>query len=302
MLALLFRRWPLNIERTTMTGAVTHQTDLDQAEIEALLKDDQATDTPTAAKVDELPAVQATKEQPATIEGTETAVDDKPKGDTRAALRASRRAEHRNRQEIERLHAELEEARKATPAQAQVVDGLTDDDVNNLEEMDPAFGRLARQNKLLQSQVTALLGQQGSSQQRQADPEFQPLVLPPELQDVVDDIPDLLEWQHDPDQASFQMATAEDNKLRLHPKWKDKPLAERFAEVARRVKADLGEASPTTSKPRVNVEDALERALRVRPGTLSDIGGSGEIQKSASSLSRFASMSDSDIEAELLSG
>jgi hypothetical protein len=285
---------------TTMTGAVTHQTDQDQAEIEALLSDNPATDLPPADQVDDLPVGQAPKEQPATIEGTDPAADDKPKGDPRAALRASRRAEHRLRQDNERLHAELEQARKAAPAPKQADDDLNDDEVAELESDFPVIGKLARQNKALQSQVQTLMNQQGSSQQRQADPEFQPLVLPPELQDVVDDIPDLLEWQHDPDQASFQMATAEDNKLRVHPKWKDKPLAERFAEVARRVKADLGEVSQTTSKPRVNVDDALERAPRVRPGTLSDIGGGGEIQKSASNLSRFSKMSDEDMIAEVL--
>lgn len=285
-----------------MTGAVTHQTDQDQAEIEALLNDSQATDLPPTDLVDGLPAADAPKEQPASIEGTESAADDKPKGDPRAALRASRRAEHRLRQDNDRLHAELEEARKATPVPKQADDDLNDDEVAELESDFPVIGKLARQNKALQSKVDALIGQQGSSQQRQADPEFQPLVLPPELQDVVDDIPALLAWQHDPDQAAFQMATAEDNKLRIHPKWKDKPIAERFAEVARRVNADLGEVSPATSKPRVNVDDALDRAPRVRPGTLGDIGGGGEIQKSASNLGRFATMSNADMEAELLSG
>lgn len=285
-----------------MTGAVTHQTDQDQAEIEALLNDSPATDLPPTYPVDGLPAADAPKEQPASIEGTEPAADDKPKGDPRAALRASRRAEHRLRQDNERLHAELEEARKATPVPKQADDDLNDDEVAELESDFPVIGKLARQNKALQSKVDALMGQQGSSQQRQAEPEFQPLVLPPELQDVVDDIPELLAWQYDPDQAAFQMATAEDNKLRIHPKWKDKPIAERFAEVARRVKADLGEASQTTSKPRVNVDDALDRAPRVRPGTLGDIGGGGEIQKSASNLGRFATMSNADMEAELLSG
>ena len=136
-----------------------------------------------------------------------------------------------------------------------------------------------------------------------AEPDFEPPSLPPELQDVVDQIPDLLDWQHNPDQTLFEMAKAEDRKLLLHPKWKDVGEGKRLEEVVRRVKADIAPEqapAPAETKPRVNVKDAIDKAPRVKPNTLSDIGGGGDTPTAGSNLGRFSQMSDADIEAELL--
>lgn len=284
-----------------LSGVSTHQSPEDEAEIQALLADESPEDAAPAKEVDtssqseELPP----KEQPATTETTATSTKAKPpQGDTRAALRASRRAEHRANQENARLREELETARKGAPVQAPEDESLTAQELDDF----PIVAKLARQNKVLQAKVETLIaGQQGSHEQPE-DTEFQPPTLPPTLQDVVDDIPDLLTWQNNPDQTAFELAKIEDSKLLIHPKWKDKPPAERLAEVARRVRADLYELPPTTSQPRVNVDDAIAKATRVKPNTLGDIGGGGDIPKLASNLGRFSQMSDEDINAELLSG
>lgn len=274
------------------------QSSQDEAELMALMRDEPTADAPAAITVADVVVDSARADaQPATTNEPD-AEPSKPKGDVRAALRASRRSEDRLLREKAHLEEQLEAVKKLVPAQQPDGESLTDEELAQAEDF-PLVAKLARQNKRLNEKIDTLQSQQIPSQP--AAKEFQPIILPPEFQDVIDDIPDLLAWQQDPDQSAYQMVEIEDAKLLLHPKWKSKPLAERLAEAARRVAADLNEADPAPTKNRVNVDDAIASAPRVKPNTLGDIGGGGDIPKSASNLGRYSQMSDEDIEAELLS-
>ena len=281
------------------------QSSQDEAELQALLKDDAPDDAPAADKVDDAPAddIEPTAEQPAT-ESKEAPPEPEqaaPKGDARAALRASRRSEHRLRQDISRLQAQLIQAQSALPAATPGDDDLSPEDMEQANDF-PLVAKLMRQNKALSDKFSALEAQ-AQTLQTPAAAEFIPPTLPPELQDVVDDIPQLLGWQNDPNQAAFELAKLEDQKLLMIPKWQRVTAAERFAEVTRRVAAELAEDAPAPAKKRFNVDDQIAKADRVRPTTLGDIGGGGgETPKADSTLSRFRTMSDEEIEAELLSG
>ena len=281
------------------------QSSQDEAELQALLRDD----TPDVmAVIDEVADKPADKVTPADDQPAAQSVEVKPeleqvapKGDARAALRASRRSEHRLRQDVSRLQEQLTQAQSAMPAAAASDDDLSPEDIEQANDF-PLVAKLMRQNKAL-SEKFSTLEAQAQTLQTPAAAEFIPPTLPPELQDVVDDIPQLLGWQNDPNQAAFELAKLEDQKLLLIPKWQRVTAAERFAEVARRVAADLNDDAPAPAKPRFNVDDQIAKADRVRPTTLGDIGGGGgETPKADSTLSRFRTMSDEDIEAELLSG
>jgi hypothetical protein len=301
-------------------------TDFDAEELamlEALRKDEeQQAAVPAAAAPAAAPAATAQpSEQPAVTEQqqqTATPAEpaaaapaapaqpiEAPQGDPRAALRASRRAERQARERAEQLAAELAELRKQVPQQ-QVpasVDGITDQELAEMEQDFPAQAKLVRANRELQKQLQQVVASQAQQPAQAAQPEFMPPALPPDLQEVVDDIPALLAWQCNPDQTAFEMAKATDAALMVHPVWKDKPVAERFAEVTRRVQAELGAApAPQPSQqqqPAATPAQVLASVPRQAPSTLSDIGAGGTGVENPLTLDRMARMSDEDILAEL---
>ena len=283
----------------------------DEAELQALLQEDASTDAPVTEPVAETPAdaTKPTAEQAQAI-ADEVKVEPEialPKGDARAALRASRRSEHRLRQDVNRLQDQLKQAQAAIPAEVLGDDDLSAEDLEQAADF-PLVAKLMRQNKALAEKVNAIAAQT-QNPSNTAEAEFLPPTLPPELQDVVDDIPQLLQWQNDPDQAAFELAKIEDQKLLLIPKWQGVTTAERFAEVTRRVAAELSDDAPApapapTPAPakRFDVDQQISMAARVRPNTLNDIGGGGgDTPKADSTLSRFQTMSDEEMVNELLS-
>lgn len=251
--------------------------------------------------------------------GDKPAADDKPRGgDPRAALRAARRSEQRARQEADALRAEVEALRKQktdtkTPETTADLEEMTDEEIAEAEIDYPIAAKAARLAKAAQAELAQLKAERAAAlaatPKTEAEPEFVPDTLPADLQAVVDDNADLLDWQYDRDQTRFQMAKATDALLVNHPKWKNAGIADRLAEVVRRVNAETlaSGTEPTAPKkdettPKVNVKDVLDKAPRVKPNTLSDIGGGGDTPKPASNLGRFGQMSDADIEADLLMG
>jgi hypothetical protein len=126
------------------------------------------------------------------------------------------------------------------------------------------------------------------------------------VQEVVDDIPDLLALQHNPDQAGWQLAIGFDVALQNHPTWRDKTPTERFAEAARRAKAEIAPTQATTRTeppdPEAVIKAALDKAPRRQPTSLSDFGGGAATEPEGSQLQRYAKMSDEDILTDLLRG
>lgn len=219
----------------------------------------------------------------------------KPGGDLRAALRASRRAEHKARQDAARWQARVQEL-EGSAGQSNAADEIE----AAMHEIDEDAPSVAKVVKAMQSKIDQLDARTVGAGQAQAESvQFEPLVFPPEVQEHIDSVPDLLAWQHDPDQTKFGMAQAEDNKLRLHPHWKDRPLEERFAEAARRVAREFQAPDTPERKQAVSAAQRVAEAARSAPASISDIGGGGGRQTQGTQLSRFMDMSDDDIFAEL---
>lgn len=220
-------------------------------------------------------------------------------GDVRGALRASRRAERQARERAAQLEAELEAAKKLIPAPAD--EGVSDAELAELEADMPLVAKALKETRALK----AALPKAPAPAPAPADPEFVPLVQADHVQEAIDDIPDLLAMQTNPDQTEFLLAVQTDALLKQHPKWADKPLTDRLAECARRVKAELGTAAPapapqppapapagttTRREPAAAVKEA-PRAI----STLSDIPGGTATTTDTPGLKQFMKMSDEEI-------
>lgn len=126
------------------------------------------------------------------------------------------------------------------------------------------------------------------------------------LQADIDAVPDIATWQAENGEA-WATAVRTDQYLRTLPKWQDKPQRERFAEVARRVREDLGlppavnkaagdkgkgnGAAAASGKGKAAGDDGKGAAPGVR--TMSDIpGGQAPVQ---SGLENVESMSTAQL-------
>ena len=225
-------------------------------------------------------------------------------GDVRNALRASRRAERQAREETARLKAELEETRKQIPAPKD--DGVPDAELAELEADMPLVAKALKETRALKASLPKASAPAAPA--KNDEPEFIPPVQPAHVQDAIDEIPDLLDMQSNPDQSAFNLAVQTDALLRASPKWADKPMTERLAECARRVKAELGTGAPAPAPQppappapaRRTAAAAVAEAPRAKPSTLSDIaGGAAPTTEGAPSLEQIMAMSPEDMERAL---
>jgi hypothetical protein len=242
------------------------------------------TDDPPATPAAAPAPTSATAPAPAPAAGAPT-----DRGDPRAALRASRRAERESRENATRLAEENAELRKqlGQPA-AKSTDEIDMEAIEaDLPSAAPVIKQLVNQVKELQ--------QQSAAPKKAEVPAFVPDMLPPEIQAAVEQVPQLDDWQHDPDQTAWTLAKKVDSLLLEHPAWKDKPMPQRMAEVARRVSGELGTPKPPTPNGNPNaLQQRLQDAPSREPETLSDLRGG--VAPSANTGPDFYSMkSDEDV-------
>lgn len=170
-------------------------------------------------------------------------------------------------------------------------------------EMADALTLMARKYDYLQAQIQA--------QQTQQAPQNDPATL------ALNATPDLVDWQRsDPDK--FAVAVHLDEKLQTDPAWKDKPLTERFAEVARRTRAAYGEApshpvveQDKNQKVLAAAADKVAKAdaAAALPDSPSDVGNTAAVPQDkferllaashAEAAELMSDMSDEDINAIL---
>jgi hypothetical protein len=98
-----------------------------------------------------------------------------------------------------------------------------------------------------------------------------------QVAEAKDNNPDLVHWESN-DPEAWDEALRQDEILRTSSRWANKPYAERFEEVARRVRAIMPDASPTRKQPdpesvKAEARAKLEKAPARKPTTLSDIHG-----------------------------
>lgn len=190
-----------------------------------------AAPTPAAAPAAAAPAA-APAEAPA----------EQPKGDLRGALRASRHQERLNRDRADTLARENEELRKLIPAANGTLPAIDDKLKGDLEQYAPtaltAIEERDAEIARLRKQITVAPAPTPSK-------EFKPDVLPANVQELVDDIPELVSWQNDPDkQSEWTAAVDADIFLSGTAAWKGKPLADRMVEAVKMVKTANATAAP----------------------------------------------------------
>lgn len=158
-------------------------------------------------------------------------------------------------------------------------------------EMADALTLMARKYDYLQARI----------QEAQPAPQENPAIQ------AMNAVPDLVEWQQsDPDR--FAVAVHLDEKLQTDPAWKDKPLTERFAEVARRTRAAYGEVPPApvveqdkSQKVLAAAADKVAKAdaAAVLPDSPSDVGNTAAVPQDK--FERLLAASHADAAAELMS-
>lgn len=217
----------------------------------------------------------------------------------RRADEAARRAD-----QLERELADLKAGKKPD----EQAEALTEEEVVQMEQDFPEHGKKLRAIYERARELEKKVGKSEPEDQHQADTSNP-------IQDAIDQIPMLLDWQVT-DPEKFGRAQEIDDVLKKSPKWKDKPLADRFAHVARMVAEEYDipvddEPSAKTSQTtttRKDPKEVIASAGRTRPNTLSDFkgGATPDIQDTrierlspVAQVNRWADMSDDDIDAAL---
>jgi hypothetical protein len=122
-----------------------------------------------------------------------------------------------------------------------------------------------------------------------------------QVAEAKDNNPDLVHWEIS-DPEAWDEALKQDEILRTHSKWVNKPYAERFNEVVRRVRAVLPEASAPKKavdpeKMRADAKAKLDAAPVRKPTTLSDIQGGAN---PASERERLENLSPFELTQKLM--
>jgi len=208
-------------------------------------------------------------------------------GDTRAALRAARASERRLRDALAAKDAEIQALREG---KAPVNTEISEDELTQMEQDFPAQAALVKSQRRMEQELAEL--------RATVKPvEWQPPSYAPEVQEHIDAVPDLLAWQHDQaQQDKFAAAIEHDKLLETDVDWREKPIAERFAEAARRAKKQFAPAPAAPPAPKTDTASVLARAPMVQPKGVSDFHGGGPAQPPAPDYSR---MTDEQIMATI---
>jgi hypothetical protein len=233
---------------------------------------------------------------------------------------------HRSRaeaaeREAAAARAELEAVRSGkAPDKAEGDDlaNLTEEEIAEIEADYPQLAKLARVAKLAVDRVGKTDTQAATKPAAQNDEPSEPSGDP--VQDAIDMVPDLLAWQTDPAHADkFALAVQHDNALKASPKWANRPMEERFAEAARRVREefDIAEEQSTSSKDKTDdkaneavhgkkAQDVIDKATERKPNTLSDLNGGARPASASvanmtpvSMLNKFMSMTPEEMMEQL---
>lgn len=192
-----------------------------------------------------------------------------------AVLQDTRNKANELAKTVERLQRELE-AKQAgtttakTDAQAAAdASALSDEDLSDIEADFPAVAKLAQAYKALQAQVTEVK----TASQKQAD--ATQATADVDLQALIDERPLLSKWQARGG-AAWAEAVALDKELQADAQWANKPMAQRFEEVERRIAEDFGIqiAKPAPAPaPKTGPAKAAEPVATTVTPTLTDFNG-----------------------------
>ncbi|TNH75368.1 hypothetical protein CF142_06125 [Aeromonas caviae] len=168
------------------------------------------------------------------------------------------------------------------------IDPSVDPDDISQEELE----QLAQDYPDLGKPIAAIARKLQKLEPQAAPQQVQPVANP--VQAALQAVPDLAAWR-DGDQDRFDMALTIDDKLQADPAWSNKPLAERFAEVARRTKLAFGdevEAPPAKAPGK-----AAEKPADHIPFSPSELGQTHHAP--ATGVERYGAMSQTELVGEL---
>lgn len=168
------------------------------------------------------------------------------------------------------------------------IDPSVDPDNISKEELE----RLAEDYPDIGKALMAVASKLQKLEPQAAPQQVQPVANP--VQAALQAVPDLAAWR-DGDQDRFDMALTIDDKLQADPAWSNKPLAERFAEVARRTKLAFGdevEAPPAKAPGK-----AAEKPADHIPSSPSELGQTHHAP--ATGVERYCAMSQAELVGEL---
>jgi hypothetical protein len=133
-----------------------------------------------------------------------------------------------------------------------------------------------KQGEKLEKTLAELKGEKEQSERQQQ------LSVAEQVAEAKDNNPDLVHWETN-DPEAWDEALKQDEILRTNAKWINKPYAERFDEVVRRVKAVNADVSTpnskaaTAAKARAEAQAKVAAAPTRKPTTLSDLQGGGNL-------------------------
>ncbi|WP_429069148.1 hypothetical protein [Aeromonas veronii] len=196
------------------------------------------------------------------------------------------------RNETKQLREQLAQAQQAKAERDKLqallekngIDPSVDPDDISQEELE----QLAQDYPDLGKSIAAIARKLQKLEPQAAPQQVQPVANP--VQAALQAVPDLAAWR-DGDQDRFDMALTIDDKLQADPAWSNKPLAERFAEVARRTKLAFGdevEAPPGK---------AAEKPADHIPSSPSELGQTHHAP--ATGVERYGAMSQTELVGEL---
>lgn len=200
------------------------------------------------------------------------------------------------RNETKQLREQLAQAQQAQAERDKLqallekngIDPSVDPDDISQEELE----QLAQDYPDLGKPIAAIARKLQKLEPQAAPQQVQPSSNP--VQAALQAVPDLAAWR-DGDQDRFDMALTIDDKLQADPAWSNKPLAERFAEVARRTKLAFGdevEAPPAKAPGK-----AAEKPADHIPSSPSELGQPHHAP--ATGVERYGAMSQTELVGEL---
>ncbi len=198
-------------------------------------------------------------------------------GNARGALRAVRREARQLRAELEKAQKELEETRKLVQPQGAKGKRPSDEVMRDVEAYAAPAAEYIAELERTTAELSAKV--QSAAGAKPGDPVFTPdYIDDPALQEAVDSIDDLSDWQNSAQHAKlWDAAKKMDALLVAMPAWEGKPDKERLEEVVRRVKQDFtgaqapAQKAPATADDAKRVIDAIPAASA--PVTIGDMRG-----------------------------
>lgn len=200
------------------------------------------------------------------------------------------------RNEAKQLREQLAQAQQAQAERDKLqvllekngIDPSVDPDDISQEELE----QLAQDYPDLGKSIAAIARKLQKLEPQAAPQQVQPSSNP--VQAALQAVPDLAAWR-DGDQDRFDMALTIDDKLQADPAWINKPLMERFTEVARRTKLAFGdevEAPPAKAPGK-----AAEKPADHIPSSPSELGQTHHAP--ATGVERYGAMSQTELVGEL---